>query len=66
MNVPNRPRGRNGGRPPLPEGEALQSITIQLKPALIAKFRAWCKDKEVKQGKIISDLIEQFLRSEGR
>ena len=61
--IPNRPRGitRNGGRKPLPEGEALQSITIQLKPALIAKFRAWCSDNEAKQGQVIAGLIEQLL-----
>jgi len=59
--IPNRPRGRNGGRKPLPEGEALQSITIQLKPALITRFRAWCKKNKAKQGQAIAGLIEQLL-----
>lgn len=62
MNVPNKPRGRNGGRKPLPEGEALQSVAIQLNPELIARFRAWCKDNKVSQGKVIGELIEQLLK----
>lgn len=66
MNAPNRPRGRNGGRKPLPEGEKLQSITVQLRPVTIAKLRQWAgEDKARKHGKLINELLVEFFSELG-
>lgn len=66
MNTPNRPRGRNGGRKPLPPSEKLQSITVQLRPATIAKLRQWAgEDKARKHGKLINELLVEFFSKLG-
>ena len=55
-----KPRGRNGGRRPKPEGEKLQQLTVYLNGKLKDEFLSLVPIP-TERNRLISDWIKEFI-----
>jgi len=53
---------KGAGRKPLPLDQRAVAITMRVRPAIAARFAAWCKLRGVSQSRAFSAWVKRSLR----
>jgi len=57
---------KGAGRPPLPANEQAVAVTVRVRPAIAARFAAWCTLRGVSQSRAFSAWVKRSARESPR
>jgi hypothetical protein len=57
---------KGAGRKPLPPDQRAVAVTVRVRPAIAARFSAWCKLRGVSQSRAFSEWVKRSARESPR